>query len=36
VTLGAGDAPTPEWIGMSPPELVDNLEATQHRYLKDA
>ena len=32
--LGAGDDPTPEWIGMSPPELVDHLEATHHRYLK--
>lgn len=32
--LGAGDAPTPEWIGMSAPELVDHLEATHHRYLK--
>jgi regulator of cell morphogenesis and NO signaling len=34
VALNAGDAPTPEWIGMSPPELVDHIEATHHRYLK--
>ena len=32
--LGAGDHSTPAWIGLAPKELVDHLEATHHRYLK--
>ena len=28
--------PPADWIGLAPAELVDHLEATHHRYLKDA
>ncbi len=35
-SVPAATEPPADWIGLAPAELVDHLEATHHRYLKDA
>jgi len=35
-SVPAAAEPPADWIGLAPAELVDHLEATHHRYLKDA